>query len=147
MRYEVIGLIVVDKDRGTNDNGHDCGSKTYYTTVKDSEGEFFQFLAEEEWDSCGSGWTAASWGEIDYTLKKPEMFLGFTHKPITPISIEVVGHTVRKSMQDTEHFYDATIESVKLSSGEELVSATGNGGCDYYPSGNVKFNMSLFEKV
>ena len=81
-------------------------------------------LSEYE-DQCSSGWTTASYGEIDIEIV--DKFGSRTHDPIKDIVID-----------------DIAKSGITLLS-NEVFSVDYDGGDEYYPSGGYNVNMSLFK--
>lgn len=136
---ERVLLIPVRSD------GHDNGENVY-TFYVELDGEIFYFTFTYSFGSCFSGYTSASWGSCDTKLiksDKPNLLI----TPIKDVYVNVVDGKVQLSTQDPEHSWDAVIQCVNSVDGEKIVSHTGDGGCQYYSSGNVDINESMFKVI
>lgn len=152
--FKVIKLLEQINEKHENYDGHDEGTDYYYVVVQSPSNELFFFTGENWVGSCGSGYCAASVGDIDGTLqpisKLPKCELEFV--AIGEHFINVVNGKVRMSILDNidenDKYYweDATISSVKSIDGITIISSTGNGGCNYYPSGACHFNGEIFKR-
>lgn len=80
----------------------------------------------EEYGECGSGWTTASWGDIE--VLEVNKFNGYTHRPIRDLVIDDIGINYQNDYIDNEVF-----------------NFSFDGGDSYYPSGYYSVNMELFK--
>lgn len=83
------------------------------------------------WNSyseCYSGWCGASYGNID--IKEVEEFANITHTPIKELSFEID--------VDNKDIYELN---------NDIFSYSDDGGDNYYPCGNVIFNIELFKET
>ena len=84
--------------------------------------------------SCGSGYTTASWGNIE--LLYPSEFDEFEYTPIKELIVPDITDDMIKSGSDYYEGYTFSNEVFRVT---ELAS------CPYYPSGYYKVKMELFE--
>lgn len=133
--FTVVGLRV-EKYVGETVKGHNCDFE--YTDVTKEKYTFLlgsgcrgniksELTVYETEGECGSGWCAASFGNVEHTYVKS--YLGCTHKPVSEFTLEF----------DEESWFEEYESSV--------LSYSEYGGCNYYPSGYVKVNMELFKPV
>jgi hypothetical protein len=153
--FKVIKLLEQVNEKHENYDGHEEGADYYYVVVQSPSNELFFFTGENWVGSCGSGYCAASGGDIDGTLKPIKSELPQHKYEFVAIGehfIDVVNGKVRMSVLDNvdengEYYVeDATVSSVKSIDGIEIISSTGNGGCNYYPSGSCSFNTRIFKR-
>jgi hypothetical protein len=123
---------------------HEHGQHTYLFVVRVTNQDFI-FTAINSWGSCSSGWTSACWGNIQPKLDSvgsanyPDLI-----KPKKPTYVNV--HDGNVMLQhEYQMGFDPTIEYIETTDGEKIISATGDGGCQWYSSGNTYLNKGLFE--
>lgn len=152
---KLLTLIGMNLERGESSecewSGHAQGSDLMTFYLKDDNDNTFEFTAHNSWGPCGSGYCGASWGGIDYKIEEIPMPEGLG-LPITHIvegvhQIRIVQGSVQKSFEDTDYEFDACVELVKTLDGIKVCHSTGNGGCNYYPSGIAWFNEKLFKEL
>jgi hypothetical protein len=144
-KARILGYTIETKheDAGTREyQDHDEGYKKYNIFIQIDD-KFYTFSGTEEYGSCGSGWCSASWASLDLSLIETH---NVSDRTKNEIFIELTDdlQIIRKVKEPVE-FYDAIIECVETTDGELLISSSGNGGCDYYSSGTIKFNEDLFK--
>ena len=138
---KLLGYYSTIEYRGENSDGHNEGYKAYHFVVEVNK-TTMKFTATESFGSCGSGWTSASWGDIEKELSNYE---GNDYvKCNSDISIPIENNCVRITTKIPKEMSDSIEECVLSTDKIVIVSSTGNGGCDYYPSGNITLNDSLF---
>ena len=142
---KLLGYSITTNNEGEVD-GHDTG-ESIFTFYIELDGAVYFFTATESWGSCYSGYTGASWGDIDFTLHKTEIIIKTLTTPIKDIFINIVDGQIVKSIIDPKESWDAVETCVKSTDGEVIVSSTGDGGCQYYSSGVVDVNEELFNAV
>jgi hypothetical protein len=76
---------------------------------------------------CGSGWSVASWGNIE--VIEVSKFNGYTHVPKKPLNIA-----------DIEPSFNDDISN-------EVFSVSSYGGDEYYPCGGYNVEMGLFKET
>jgi len=151
-KAQLLGYTKNEIDSGVNNDGHEegCIDYTFYIKIGDV---VFSFYAQNSWGSCGSGYTGASWGHLEYKLREisPVSFFNNFNKqipglvrPTKDTYLTLFNGELQRSIQDSENFNDSTVESVKSDDGEVIVYSTGDGGCQYYSSGTVVVNDKLF---
>lgn len=152
-KYKVIKLLVEIGEKVEDYDGFDEGSDYYFVVVESPSNELFFFTGINWIGACGSGYCAASYGEIDGTLK-PILGLPDSLNEMSVVGdhfINVIDGKVRMSIldnvdQNDEYYWDdATVSSVKSIDGIKIISSTGNGGCSYYPSGSCYYNEEIFK--
>lgn len=130
---KIIGLRIekyIDKEI----SGHNCDfeykdaefEKHIICGVLDDNRKVEIELSHSEGE-CGSGWTTASWGNINVTEVKK--FNGYTFIPKETLTIE-----------DIEPNFDGDISN-------KVFSVDCDGGDNYYPSGGYNVNMKLFKET
>ncbi len=144
---KLLGYNVSSKhaDAGSREyQDHDEGESNYQFYIL-LDGKYYYFNASSSYGSCGSGWCGANWADLEYNLyETTEPLLVREAKKDTYVNI--VDNKVVKSIVDSGKIWDsATVESINTTEDVLLVSSTGNGGCDYYPSGVLNINESLFK--
>jgi hypothetical protein len=130
---KLLGYSKVYTNEGENSDGHEESETVFKFYIELDECTYY-FTATESFGSCGSGYSSASYGDIDFTLNEDYI----THKLTTPnkeIFINIVDNQLVKTVLDPTESWDATITCVKNTEGEIIVSSTGDGGCQYYSSG------------
>lgn len=148
-KLKIIGYSITKEHADAHSReyqDHDEGNITYHF-LGEVDNKYYRFKAVDSYGSCGSGWTSASWGDIDFKLHpttddscshitKKDIYIGITED-----------NQIIKSVEDPGEYFDATVESIHTTDNELLVSSTGDGGCNYYPSGIIKVNAELFKDV
>jgi len=144
-KVKLLGYYTTEQDDGENSDGHACGSETYHFVVEKENKEKKEFTFTKSWGSCGSGYCSASWGDMDLNLVnvyKPENEIIRPNKDIELyLNVNFIHHNERSQE------FDANLMNVTTTDNEELVYHSGNGGCNYYPSGEVYLNEELFKKL
>jgi hypothetical protein len=130
-------------DASEEESVHDSGGTRYIFYIE-LNGKYFTFNALYSYGSCYSGYCGASWGSIDPELDACELLPTDLISTNKEIFIYAVDGRVRTAIQDQEFSYDATIEQVNSIDGTMILNSTGDGGCEYYSSGNVNINEELF---
>ena len=127
---KIIGLRI-EKYIGTNVTGHNCDFEYYddeferhVLCVVTGKGRKLEITLSEEYGECGSGWTTASWGNIE--VNEVVQFNGYTHRPVRELIIT-----------------DFDSEAGDIDNDVFYVSYDGGDG--YYPSGSYSVNMELFK--
>jgi len=144
---KLIGYYITSehRDAGTNEyQDHDEGNTTYHFVVK-LDGEHYVFSAEDEYGSCGSGYCGATWANINNSLSNYVGNIESLTKPQKEIFLNVHSLQIQITEKDQSQSWDPTITQVLTTNEEVLVSSTGDGGCNYYPSGVLTFNNDLFK--
>lgn len=130
-----------------DDLDHDTGDTTYHFII-DFNG-LNEFKAEYFYGSCGSGYCSASWGNI-YNKLIPvvtyEEFIEELIKPINDVFVNIHNDMVQITEKDGEDSYDAMETIIFSIDGDFIVKGTGDGGCQYYSSGEIILNEQLFKK-
>ncbi len=146
-KAKLIGYYVTSehKDAETNKyQDHDEGNISYHFVVE-LDKEYYVFDAVDEYGSCGSGYTSATWANINNTLCIYTGDIDHLTKPIKEIFLNVHSLQIQIIEKDQSQSWDPTITQILTTDKELLVSSTGNGGCSYYPSGILTFNNDLFK--
>jgi hypothetical protein len=129
---KIIGLRI-EKYVGQVVSGHNCDfdytdevlEKHILCGIK-SDGKKIEIALSQEDGECGSGWTTASWGNIE--VNQVDKFNGYTYKPIKPLIID--------DFDDNKDDIDNKVFSISY-----------DGGDSYYPSGGYSVNMELFKET
>lgn len=131
---KIIGLRIEKYiDKGIS--GHNCDfeyadeefEKHILCAVLSNDKKVEITLSRSEGE-CMSGWTSASWGDIE--IKEVQKFNGYNYLPKKTIEID-----------------DISPEWSGDELSNELFSFSQDGGCNYYPSGDYNVNMELFEET
>lgn len=122
---------------------HDEGG-TEYKFYIELNSLIYYFVFNYSYGSCGSGYCGASWGTSQPELKLHNGELPVLTKPNKETFVYVVDNKVRMSILDQEEYYDPTVTCVNSTEGIMIVQETGDGGCQYYSSGQVNVNSLLF---
>lgn len=156
--FKVIKLLEQINEKRENYNGHDEGIDFLYVVVQSPSNEMFFFTGENHIGSCGSGYCSASYGDIDPSLRPiselPKCEFEFT--TIGEHFINVVSNKANRYLvilsvldsvdeNDEYRWDDATVSSVFSTNGIKIISSTGDGGCNYYPSGSCRFNEEIIK--
>ena len=142
MKVNVIGLRI-EKYIGKEVSGHNCDF-TYKDAIFDKhvicgikeDGTKIETSLSQTEDICGSGWTTATYGNID--IKIVNKFNGFGYVPINPIFYD---EDINIPKEDDECYGDKDV----IDKGVFVCSIYGEDL--YYPSGYVKVKMELFKKT
>jgi hypothetical protein len=148
-KAKVLGYLVTKEHKDANPDDwddHDTGhiKNTFYV---DLEGEIYSFSNIEEYGSCYSGYTSASWGSTDNILERKEGVPKDLIKPTKEIFINVAENRNVQVSKAEGRPYDGITTEVKTTDGEVLCWDTDDGGCGYYSSGVAEVNETLFGKV
>lgn len=152
MKGKLLGYTLKTEDRGRDSDGHDNGSDLYKFYIELPDLSIHEFIAEETWGPCGSGYCGASWGHIDNDIKinstsQSKMYDVISFQPIKNIEIDIINNKVVMGVLESSSSYDAIVSSVKSLDGDVIVTSTGDGGCQYYSSGQVRINNELFKSI
>ena len=143
-------------DVGINSDGHYEGSVSYtfYILISDM---VYSFTATESYGSCGSGYCGASWGNIYTDLVEVSTLAFFNTfnehvvglvRPMQNVFLPLASNgQLQMSVLENDHSYDAIVSEIRSTTGDSVVMATGDGGCNYYPSGCVSINEKLYTDV
>ncbi len=151
MKAKLLGYITKSqhKDAHTDEwQDFDEGEVQYIFFVLYNN-KVYTFTFTYSYGSCGSGYTSASWGYSDTKLVEVDNINQDISelpiiKPIKDIFVTIIYNSVQKSIIDSENSWDATTTTVKSTDDDIIISETGNGGCEYYSSGEVTINNDLF---
>jgi hypothetical protein len=129
---KIIGLRT-EKYIGQVVSGHNCDfeysdellEKVILCGIKE-DGTKIEITLSEEYGECGSGWTTASWGNIN--IKEVDKFNGYTYRPIKPLIID----DFNEDADDIDN---------------EVFGVSYDGGDGYYPCGYYNVNMDLFKET
>ena len=143
---KVIGMRI-EKYIGSKVEGHNCdfqytdteferhiiciieGTSKFEVTLYESQGE------------CGSGWTTASWGNME--VKQVEKFNGFTWRPKQNMRIENFSELCKQFDENDNTYTNFT----DINTGQTIFTCSQDGGCQYYPSGGYSVNLELFTQT
>jgi len=145
---KIIGYDSIKEHYDGTEDGYvewPTGHTTWFIYLE-LEGNYYRFDICSSYGSCGSGYTSASWGDMNMGLvelnEKPTLIF----PPITDIFVNVVNGSVRHSVfENGDYQFDATSIAVKTTDDIQLCFSTGDGGCGYYPSGHAELNTDLFD--
>lgn len=129
---KIIGLKI-EKYIGQSVSGHNCDfeysdslmEKHILCGITD-DGRKVEIVLSEEEGQCGSGWTTASWGDIE--INYVEKFNGYTHRAIRELIID-------DNLEDKSGYIS-----------NDVFTYSYDGGDSYYPSGYCSVNMELFKE-
>jgi hypothetical protein len=146
---KIIGYDSIKEHHDTGNEEDYADWPTGHTTwfvYLELEGNYYRFDITASYGSCGSGYTSASWGDMNMGLVELSEKPALIFPPINDIFVNVVNGSVRHSVLENEDYmYDATMVKVNTTDNIELCFSTGDGGCGYYPSGVAQINTDLFD--
>jgi len=151
MKIQLLGYLESKEHHDANPNWeddnyseHDSGYTCWSLFFK-GEDKSFKVDVYASYGSCGSGYCSASWGsisKIEEIKSIPDNLVktkGLVYIDLLPNNI------LNVTFQDPNEPWDAEIETLLSTKGVQIAQSTGNGGCNYYPSGNASINLDLFE--
>lgn len=147
MKVKLLGYQERKEHKPANTSEYqdfDEGGIYWNLFFKSEHDNYFRVTVSETYGSCGSGYTSASWGDInkiEELNKVPKNLV----KPIKDVFIELLQNNIlnTKFLENKEP-WDAQVEQLLSTDGELIAQSTGNGGCSYYPSGVASINKELF---
>lgn len=101
----------------------------YFIYARGEFNEIYEFLLFQNFGMCYSGWTTASWGNIEYQVV--DKLPSFTHKPKGDFNIPNLSDQVKSKSDDINN---------------PIFSVNYDGGDSYYPSGYVLVDLDYFEE-
>lgn len=152
----VIGLLV-EKYVGESVDGFNCSftyepaeMERYILMLIDSDNRKIELTLVEEYGECGSGWTTASWGHLEF--KYVDHFRPFNYipkdRPLMLKGVLIEGdkimnddeEPVTTESDDEDYWYEADLRS-------NVFSYSYDGGDGYYPNGGASVKTELFEPL
>ncbi len=141
---KVIGLRV-EKYAGTIVEGSNCNFKDvpavldrYHLHIVTDDNKKYLATLWTEYTECYSGWTTAERGHM--RCVPVQVFGPTTHVPIHPLYID---DDIGEWAYNNENNIDADTVAV-TDIKNQVFSYSDDGGDNYYPSGGVSVDMSLF---
>ena len=147
MKIKLLGFIEYSDHKPANtDKWQDFDEGgTYWDLYFKGEEKLFVVTVSSTYGSCGSGYTSASWGEIDRIKEISHIKDNYT-PTIKDVYIELLENNILNTkFQTPESSWDAQIEQLLSTDEDWIAESTGDGGCQYYSSGEAKINKSLFQ--
>ena len=133
---KIIGLRI-EKYIGEKWYGHNCvftqqpeEFERHILLAELSDKRKIEITLSHEEGECGSGYSLASWGNIE--IKEIGRFGGYQYKP----KKELIVDDILPNNVQLQQEYD-----------NEVFSVSYDGGDSYYPSGDYEVDMDLFEKT
>ena len=151
MKIQLLGYLESKEHHNANSNWdsdnyyeHDTGYTCWSLFFKGLD-KFFKVDVTSSYGSCGSGYCGASWGDIS-KIEEVKSIPDNLVKTKGLVYIDLLPNNILNvSFQDPSEPLDASIETLLSTERVQIAQSTGNGGCQYYPSGTASINLELFE--